>query len=125
MSIQGDSGGSTAKLAIAALLHLLMSALVFAGIVVAYDELTQPGSGSQERLDAWPTRAATIGVLMLWLVVVPTLANGLARLLSVRRRPLFVLAIAVLLVATLPLLWFLSAINSCHADIGFPLDTNC
>jgi hypothetical protein len=102
-----------------------MSALVFAGIVAAYDELTQPASGSQERMDPWPTRAATIGVLMLWVAVVPTLANILARLFSVRNRPLLILAVVVLLAATLPLLWFLSAINSCHADIGFPMDTNC
>ena len=125
-----DSDSSTTiqntypRVLVAGLLHLLLSGLFFVAIVVGYGDYTHPG-GSQERFDPWPTRAATLGVLMLWLIVIPTVASGLALIFSLKRRPLLILALLVLLIATLPLLWFISAYNSCHTDIGFPIDTNC
>ena len=105
-------------------LVMALSVVFIILVVGVYDELTQPSS-VPDRLDAWPTRAATLSILILWLLFAPFAGIVIARLWRITPAPVVGFSLAVMLIGSIPLLILLSQINTCNTDIGFPFETSC
>jgi hypothetical protein len=116
--------GSLSRVIVGCLLVLILSGLFIFLTVRLYDVLTQPSS-VPERWAPWPTRAATLSILILWSLFVPFVATAVSRLGGVASKPVVMFSFAVIVIGALPLLGLLSHINTCNTEIGFPIETSC
>jgi hypothetical protein len=116
-----------ARLGLACVLLALFGVVLVVAGVRFYEDFTQPSSpsGAADRLDPWPTRAATLFMVVVWILIVPNAAILLARISAIRSAPLVTFSVLVVLVGLLPLLALLAHINTCHTDTGFPWKTSC
>jgi uncharacterized membrane protein len=112
------------RTAVATLAHLALSAAIFVVTTRLYDEITRTPN-REDRLEPWPTRLATMSVVLVWVLIVLGVALLFRRVFALRRQPLLAAALVTAVLGAAGLLLVLSHLNTCNTEIGFPLESRC